>query len=149
MSTVHVSIDIDAPTEEVWGTIMDPERLGDWVTIHRSLSNVSPEPDTRGAKMDQVMCMRGMKFKVHWTLAEVTAPREALWQGRGPAGSKASIRYRLSGDGDPPTTFEYTNDFSAPGGALGGIASRVFVGGASEREAKESLSRLKQLLERK
>lgn len=154
MSSVHVSIDIDAAPKDIWDTVMDPDRLSDWVTIHRSVSNVSSDPDSEGAKMDQVLCMRGMKFKVHWTLAKASAPNEALWEGHGPAGSKASIRYRLSGngdddrDGDGPTTFEYTNDFSAPGGPLGSVASRIFVGGASEREAKQSLSRLKALVEK-
>jgi hypothetical protein len=35
-----------------------------------------------------------------------------------------------------------------PGGPLGSVASKVFVGDASEREAGGSLSRLKALLER-
>jgi uncharacterized protein YndB with AHSA1/START domain len=37
MSTVHAEIDIDAPIERVWETVMDPHRLGDWVTIHKSV----------------------------------------------------------------------------------------------------------------
>jgi hypothetical protein len=57
------------------------------------------------------------------------------------------IRYHLSEDGDGTTTFDYTNEFKAPGGALGNVASRVIVGGLSEREAHNSLARLKRLLE--
>lgn len=147
MSLVQVSIDIDAPPEEVFDTIMDPRRLGDWVTIHRSVSNVSSHPDDPGARMDQVLCMRGVNFKVHWTLVDVQRPDEAEWEGRGPALSKARIHYRLSGGADGPTKFDYTNEFHAPGGPLGAVASRVFVGHASEREARSSLHRLKALLE--
>jgi hypothetical protein len=149
MSTVHVTISIDAPLEVVFATIMDPGHLGDWVTIHRSVSNVSPEPTRQGAKMDQVLHMRGMSFKVHWTLAGVNPPHEAEWQGRGPAMSRALIRYRLQGPSEGPTTFEYTNEFTAPGGLLGNVASRVVVGSASEREARDSLTRLKNLIERR
>ena len=69
-------------------------------------------------------------------------------EGRGPAHSHARIRYELSGDGDGPTLFEYINEFEVPGGRLGNVASRVIVGAASEREAKSSLARLKQLVER-
>ena len=47
-----------------------------------------------------------------------------------------------------PTTFDYTNEFSAPGGMLGRVASRVMVGPASEREANHSLARLKTVIER-
>jgi carbon monoxide dehydrogenase subunit G len=147
MSLVHVSIDIKAPPEAVFDTIMDPQRLGDWVTIHRSVSNVSHDSERQGARMDQVLCMRGVNFKVHWTLIDVNRPKEAEWEGRGPALSKARIHYRLSGDPDGPTKFDYTNEFHAPGGLLGAMASRVLVGHASEREARQSLNRLKDLVE--
>jgi uncharacterized protein YndB with AHSA1/START domain len=148
MSTVHVKIDIDAAPEEVFDTVMDPLRLREWVTIHRSVNNVSRDPSVAGARMDQVLCMRGVNFTVHWRLVGVQRPRRAEWEGRGPALSKARILYQLSGDETGPTTFEYTNEFHAPGGPLGNMASRVVVGGASEREARNSLSRLKDLLER-
>lgn len=127
---------------------MDPSRLGDWVTIHKSVSNASPQQLVPGATMDQVLQLRGVPFHVHWTLQEVDPPRLATWDGRGPAHSRALIRYRLSEDGPACTRFEYTNEFTPPGGRLGIVASRVIVGAASEREANNSLQRLKALLER-
>jgi acetyl-CoA C-acetyltransferase len=148
MSTVHVKIDIRAPIEEVWGTIMDPGRFNDWVTIHKAVKHVSPDPTKQGATMEQVMQMRGIPFTVHWKLVDVSAPNMAEWLGRGPAHSEARIRYALSSNGDGSTSFEYTNAFTPPGGRLGSVASRVVVGAASEREAHNSLSRLKNLLER-
>jgi hypothetical protein len=72
----------------------------------------------------------------------------AEWLGKGPAHSEARIRYALSSNGDDSTSFEYTNEFTPPGGRLGSVASRVVVGAASEREAHSSLNRLKALLER-
>lgn len=148
MSTVHVTISIDAAPEVVFATVMDPNRLADWVTIHRGVSNVSPDPTRKGATMDQVLHMRGVSFKVHWTLAGVDPPHRAEWQGRGPALSHALIRYGVKGDSDGPTTFEYTNEFTTPGGRLGNLAGRLIVGDASEREARDSLTRLKKLIER-
>jgi carbon monoxide dehydrogenase subunit G len=148
MSTVHVQIEIAAPPQAVFDTIMDPRRLADWVTIHRSVSNASSPPGVRGATMDQVLQIRGVHFKVHWRLTQVNAPFEAEWQGRGPALSKARIRYQLRGPEEGPTIFEYTNEFHTPGGALGNVASRLVVGSASEREARDSLSRLRELVER-
>jgi uncharacterized protein YndB with AHSA1/START domain len=148
MSSVHVKIDIDAPAQRVWETVMDPYRLKDWVTIHRSVNDVSSRPMRKGSTMQQLLHMRGVSFHVHWTLADVSAPHHAEWEGRGPAGSRARIRYELSGDADGPTLFEYTNEFAVPGGRLGTVASRFIVGAASEREAKSSLARLKALVER-
>lgn len=144
---VTASIQIDAPPATVFDTVMDPARLADWVTIHRSVELQSDGPPAPGTRMDQVLHMRGVSFTVHWTLKSLQAPREAEWQGRGPAGSRALIRYRVSGPAAGPASFEYTNEFSTPGGPLGNVASRLVVGSVSEREAHDSLLKLKALIE--
>jgi len=148
MSTVHVTTEIAGPIERVWEIVMDPERLKDWVTIHRSVRDVSATPLRKGATMEQTLHIRGVSFRVYWTLVEVSEPTCAEWEGRGPAHSHALIRYELSRDGDGRTVFDYTNEFTPPGGRLGSVASRVIVGAASEREANSSLARLKALVER-
>jgi carbon monoxide dehydrogenase subunit G len=148
MSTVSAKIQIDAPIERVWEIVMDPQRLGDWVTIHKSVSNVSDLPLRAGSTMDQAMHVRGLTFKVRWTLMAVDSPRHAEWEGGGPAHSTAVIRYELASEGDGRTTFQYTNEFHVPGGRLGNVASRIIVGATSEREARNSLARLKALVER-
>jgi uncharacterized membrane protein len=148
MSMVHTTIEIDAPVQRVWDTVMDPQQLKDWVTIHRSVRDVSEEPLRRGSTMDQVLHIRGVSFRVRWTLVDVSPPNIAEWEGRGPAHSRARIRYQVSSDENGHTTFEYTNEFTPPGGRLGNMASRVIVGATSEREASNSLARLKALLEK-
>jgi carbon monoxide dehydrogenase subunit G len=147
MSRVSAKIDIDAPIERVWETVMDPQRLGDWVTIHKSISKVSDSPLRAGSTMDQSMHVRGLTFKVHWTVMSMDAPRHAEWEGGGPAHSTAVIRYELSSTEEGRTTFQYTNEFHVPGGRLGAVASRMIVGATSEREANNSLKRLKALVE--
>ena len=146
MSTVQVSILIAAPPERVWDTVMDPSQLKDWVTIHKSVSGVSAQPLREGSTMEQVLSLRGVHFHVSWKLVEVDPPHIAQWDGRGPAHSRALIRYELAPEGDG-TRFDYTNEFTPPGGRLGLVASRVIVGAASEREANHSLARLKSLVE--
>ncbi|HWK18794.1 MAG TPA: SRPBCC family protein [Solirubrobacteraceae bacterium] len=148
MSLVNAAIQIDAPIERVWEIVMDPDRLGEWVTIHRALGDVSGKPLGKGATMEQSMHIRGVTFKVSWTLTDVSAPNRAQWEGHGPAHSRALTRYELSGDNNGATRFDYTNEFTTPGGRLGAMAGRVFVGGLSEREAHKSLERLKALAER-
>jgi uncharacterized protein YndB with AHSA1/START domain len=148
MSTVTTDIEIDAPIEKVWETVMDPDRLKDWVTIHRAVRDVSDRPLKQGSTMEQVLHMRGISFHVHWNLVDVSEPHTAQWEGRGPAHSQAKIRYELSDKENGRTQFHYTNEFTPPGGRLGSLASRVVVGAASEREASASLSRLKALVEK-
>ena len=147
MSRVHVATKIKAPVDRVWKTVMNPDCLKDWVTIHRSVGAVSSRPLHEGSTMDQVLQLRGVSFRVHWTLVEVNQPTYAEWAGVGPGHSRARIRYELTADGDGATQFEYINEFAPPCGRLGTVASRVIVGATSEREAEKSLRRLKALLE--
>ena len=148
MSTVHAQIEIEAPIQRVWDTVMDPHHLKNWVTIHKSVRDISDEPLRKGSTMDQVLNIRGVPFHVQWTLTEVSSPQRAEWEGQGPAHSVARIRYELSGDGEERTKFDYMNEFMPPGGRLGNVASRLIVGATSQREANNSLARLKALLER-
>jgi len=147
MSIVHDRIRIAAPVERVWTVVMDPKRLHEWVSIHRSLEAFSEGPPRKGSTMEQSLRIRGVTFHVQWTLVEVKAPSLAEWEGRGPAHSRARTRYELTSDGDQHTMFDYTNEFKTPGGRLGVVASRVIVGGVSQREAHTSLKRLKALVE--
>jgi uncharacterized protein YndB with AHSA1/START domain len=147
MSSVHTSIDIDAPPEEVWEFVMDPTKADQWVTIHRGLKDHDGGAPRAGYRMDQRLCLRGVTFEVHWTLAEVDAPRRAVWEGKGPARSKARIAERLTDNGNGGTHFEYENEFHAPFGPLGAVATRALTGGVPQREADASLKKLKQILE--
>jgi uncharacterized protein YndB with AHSA1/START domain len=149
MTLVTASIDIDAPREEVYDTMLDPSRLAEWVTIHRRVNRADDGPPREGYEMDQTLCLHHANFKVHWTLTEAERPESATWEGRGPAGSYARTSYRLADRDGGGTHFSYENEFKAPGGILGRAASRMIVGGASEREAARSLAQLKALLERR
>ena len=148
MSEVETSIDIAASPEKVWETAMDPERLADWVTIHRRLDHHSGGRVARGYEMEQTLHLRGVNFKVHWELVRCEFPSNAEWHGRGPARSHAETEYRLTANDHGGTRFGYRNVFNAPLGPLGAIASRALVGGLPKREADASLARLKALVER-
>ncbi len=146
MSVVHARIDIDATPQEIWDVVMDPARFGDWVTIHRKLCSADTGRLCEGFKMEQKLALHGAPFTVKWTATEVDEPHVGTFEGRGPARSYARVTNRLS-EHNGGTRFDYENEFKAPGGAMGALASRVLVGGMPEREANKSLKRLKALLE--
>lgn len=146
MSLVIASVDIDAPLQDVWDHIMDPARICEWVTIVDRIDRVDDGPLRPGFQMDQVLCLRGVRFRVHWTLRTLDAPRHARWEGTGPARSTAVTENRLS-ERDGKTHFDYRNEFRTPFGPLGAAASRVIVGGIPEKEANASLRRLREILQ--
>jgi carbon monoxide dehydrogenase subunit G len=146
VSEVTTSIEIAATPQEVWDVVMDVERSHEWVTIHRRLGPHSGGDLRVGYEMEQTLCLRGVKFDVDWQLEELDEPHRAVWKGRGPARSRALIVNRLSAV-DGGTRFDYRNEFKAPLGPLGAVASRALVGGLPKKEADASLRRLKAILE--
>jgi hypothetical protein len=145
VSVVEVTMQLPAPPQEVWDLVMDPQRLADWVTIHRELVSADDGPPRLGYKMSQRIHLRGITMQIDWTLSECVPGELAVWEGRGPARSKARTRYALkpfrSG-----TRFDYLNEFTAPMGPLGAVVSRALMGGIPESEARHSLEQLKTII---
>lgn len=146
MSVVTASTRIDAPRERVWDVVMDPARLGDWVTIHRKLVHADDGPARVGFEMDQRIHLRGVSLEVHWRLVECKPGTKAVWEGRGPARSRARTEYVLSPE-NGGTRFDYRNQFQPPLGPIGALVSRALVGGMPEREARRTLDRLRSYME--
>ena len=138
MSSVTASIGDRAPT---WEMIMDPARLGDWVTIHRKLLHADEGAPRVGYRMDQQIHLRGVGLEVHWKLIDCRPGELAIWGGTWARARRATpSTYCAQTDG---TRFDYRNEFHAPLGPIGAIASRALVGGMPEREAKRTLERLR------
>jgi hypothetical protein len=124
---------------------MDPHRLGDWVTIQRELVSADEGPPRVGYRMSQRLHVRGITMEIDWVLSECIPGELAVWDGRGPARSKAHTRYALK-PFRHGTRFDYLNEFTAPLGPLGAVVSRALMGGIPESEARHSLERLKRII---
>jgi carbon monoxide dehydrogenase subunit G len=142
---VERNIEIAAPPERVYDVVMDPARLEDWVTIHHHLEDAPNGPLKQGSKLTQCLKLAGKKFKVRWTVVENDPCRRVVWEGRGPARSRAHIEYGFSTE-NGGTGFSYVNQYDLPGGALGRIAGRT-VARVTQKELEGSLQRLKSLVE--
>lgn len=148
MAEVKVTIDIDAPIEEVFATAMAADTTPEWVTIVLRVESRDDGPLRVGYEMTQRLTLRGVPFTVKWKLVELDAPRYARWEGRGPARSKAIIENRLE-ERDGGTHYTYVNDFQTPFGPLGAVAGKALMGGIPEREAVTSLQQLKAMIEQR
>ena len=59
---VSAEIEIEAPPEDVYAVMMDPGRLGEWVTIHRDVSGAPDPPLSDGDSFEQMMALAGKSF---------------------------------------------------------------------------------------
>jgi carbon monoxide dehydrogenase subunit G len=143
---VERSIEIAAPPDAVYDLVMDPNRLGDWVTVHDSLVHAPDGVLEEGDELAQKLKLAGQCFKVSWKVVTAHRPRDVEWNGRGPIGTKARVSYDLE-PRDGGTCFNYVNEYDLPGGPLGKIGGRAFKRTAS-KEADRTLVKLKGLLER-
>jgi acetyl-CoA C-acetyltransferase len=142
---VEREIEIAAAPEEVYDLIADPDRLGEWVTIHQYVDGDAPAELVEGAKMTQCLKLAGRNFKVKWKVVESDRPNKLVWEGRGPMRSKAKVVNTLTETGKG-TKFSYLNEYSLPGGPLGNMAGPV-VRRVTGGEVDKTLQKLKELLE--
>jgi uncharacterized protein YndB with AHSA1/START domain len=142
---VERTVEIAAPPERVYEVVMDPSRLGEWVTIHHRLEGSPPDRLERGSKLTQFLKIAGRRFKVRWTVVENDPCKHVIWEGRGPVASHARVEYGFTPNRGG-TSFRYTNEYDLPGRALGRLAGRT-VSRIAARELNGSLQRLKSLVE--
>lgn len=145
MTKLEREIHIDAAPEAVYTKLMDPDCLGEWVTIQDGIEE-APEGDLeQGDVLVQRCKVAGQKFRLRWKVKKADRPHKTVWEGSGPLGTKARVTYDLA-ENDGGTRFTYTNEYDLPGGVAGRIAGKAVVG-ASGGEADRTLERLKKLIE--
>ncbi|HLM27237.1 MAG TPA: SRPBCC family protein [Thermoleophilaceae bacterium] len=141
---VERSMQLNADPQAVRELVMDPDRLGDWVSIHQHLED-SPNGQLRkGSQLTQCLKLAGQRFRVTWKVTENT-PEKVVWEGKGPVRSRARVVYEFEAK-DGGTCFNYMNEYNLPGGPVGrmaGPAVRRVTGG----ELDKSLKNLKGLFE--
>jgi len=138
-------VHLDAPPQEVYAVVMDPHRLKDWVSIHQGLEDAPEGQLEKGSTLRQTLKLAGRPFEVRWTVTTDRKPKEVIWEGDGPVGSKAGVEYHFEAE-DGGTRFRYVNVWDLPGGVVGKFAGR-FVAGSRipDRELDRSLEKLKGL----
>jgi carbon monoxide dehydrogenase subunit G len=142
---VERTLHIAAPPKRVYDIVMDPARLGEWVTIHDHFEGDTPSPLKKGSLLTQCLKVAGRKFHVQWKVIENEPCEHVVWEGRGPVATHARVEYRFDSN-DGGTDFSYVNEYDLPGGPLGRVAGRA-VGRVTQKEVEGSLQRLKQLVE--
>ena len=148
MSIVRSSVVIAAPPRAVWAVVMDPQRLAEWVTIHREVcARLRRARRARARAMEQILHLRGADIRVRWLLVEcVRADARALGGAR--PGALAGARSNTASSRWPRARASIIRTSSRPPfGAVGALASRTVMGSVPQREADRSLAALRALVE--
>ena len=144
MPDLRETIELAVPPEEVWAVLTDLTRLDEWVAEHRGFPDGAPSSLSEGTTYSQTLEAAGQEVDMEWAVVEYDEPRVLAFDGSGPAGSSATLRYELTPEGEG-TRMAYATSFDLPGGALGALAAKAAA--PDESDAAATLSRLKRLVE--
>ena len=134
---VEGSVDVDAPPEAVYELVMDPNRLGDWVSIHDRLVEAPDGELDKDSELAQCLKVAGQRFTVRWRVTKDDRPRHVVWEGRGPLRTRARVTYGFAAR-DGGTRFSYANEYDLPGGVAGKLAGVPCRGWPSARSSARS-----------
>jgi hypothetical protein len=142
---VERQIHLEVAPGAIYELVMDPARLGDWVTIQEELVEAPERILEKGDRLVQRLKVAGRGFEVSWTVTRADRPTHVEWDGRGPLGTSAKVAYTFAA-ASGGTEFGYMNEYELPGGAAGRLAGRA-VASMAGREAEKTLATLKRLVE--
>jgi coenzyme Q-binding protein COQ10 len=146
MGHVHTTTRVDGPTEAAFEFGVNPERVAEWLAMVVEVKDVSGPLDTVGAGYTAAMKIAGRVYEGRWEVTRVEKPRVVELKGILPGGGTATLIQRFAaaaGGTDCTVDMEY----ELPGGIIGGLANKLFVEGAIERDVRHSMENFKALLE--
>jgi uncharacterized protein YndB with AHSA1/START domain len=144
MVRLEESIDIDAPVETVFGAVTDPRRAHEWNTAIVEVSDVSDSSIGEGTTWRQVARYAGRTAKFQCRVAEYRPPHEGVLDISGDYEAQIvtvceSVARR--------TRLIQSIDFAGPSGLRGRMEMAV-IQPIVRREMRQSMARLKEVLER-
>ena len=144
MAEIEQTAEFSASPDRVWAVLTDLDRIGEWVEEHRGFPDGAPADLREGVSYKQTLAAAGRDVDLEWTVVGHDAPRSLAFDGAGPAGSSATLRYELSEAGGG-TRMIYRTSFELPGGPLGSMVGKVAA--PDEDDARATLDRLRTLVE--
>jgi hypothetical protein len=138
MPSVTKTIELGVSQDEAFALATDPNRFGEWLTLHKAWPNGAPSSTDAGAQFVQQLSIMGMPADVNWTVAEYDSPSKFVLKGAGPMGADLATTITASADG----AISYEAEFS--GGGIQGPMGEMVTKKAGE-ELDISLAKLKTL----
>jgi uncharacterized membrane protein len=146
MGHIRESIHIDAPIDQVWDLGAKSERYPEWQTGIVEVKNSTGPIDHVGAKYTAVYKSMGRTLEATFEVTRAEKPRLIEQKGTIPGGGHGtSLQTAEPAGGGTDVTF--TMDYSLPGGFVGGMADKLYMERALERDIRHSNENFKALCE--
>ena len=137
---------IDAPPDKAFALALDAARIPEWNSSVIEVKEVTGSLDTVGSSYVSVLKLGGRRLEGRWEVSRVETPRMLEFTGTAPGGGRATAKNRFeSAGGGTDLTIEI--EYELPGGFVGGMADKLFVERAIERDVKHSVENFKAICE--
>ena len=146
MGHVLQSGHIDAPPEKAFAMAIDATRIAEWNTSVVETKDITGSLDRVGASYVAILKLGGRRLEGRWEVSKVEKPRLLEITGTAPGGGRATAtnRFEPAGAG---TDVTIEVDYDLPGGFVGGMADKLFVERAIDRDVKHSVENFKEICE--
>jgi uncharacterized membrane protein len=146
MGHIRESIHIDAPIDQVWELGAKCERYPEWQTGIVEVKDCTGPIDRVGAKYTIVYKSMGRRLEATFEVTRAEKPRLMEQKGTVPGGGHATSLQTLEPAGGGADLM-FTFDYELPGGFVGGMADKLFMERALERDIRHSNENFKALCE--
>jgi uncharacterized membrane protein len=146
MGHVLQSGHIDAPPDKAFALAIDAARIPEWNSSVVEVKEISGSLDQVGSSYLSVLKLGGRPLKGRWEVSRVERPRLLEFTGTAPGGGTATTKNRFESAGGG-TDLAIEIEYQLPGGFIGGMADRLFVERAIERDVKHSVENFKAICE--
>jgi uncharacterized membrane protein len=137
---------VDAPPDRTFALAADAKRGPEWNNSIVEVKDVGGMLDTVGANYIAVLKLGGRRLETRWEVTKVEKPTLLELVASSPQGGRASSTTRFDAAGGG-TDMSIEVDYELPGGFVGGMADKLFVERAIERDVKHSLENFKAICE--
>ncbi len=139
MPKSEASVTINAPIEKVFDAIADQEKAVQYYPA-AVLIAVNGKPDELGSSAELEYHVAGMKIHAKITVSEVDKPLKLVYEMSGAMPGKWIWSLEQEGQA---VKVDFSIDAKIPGGILGKIANRLFLGRMNQKNAEKCVQGLK------
>jgi len=146
MGHIRDTFHIDAPLDVCWDIGTDASRQPEWSEGVLEVKDVTGRLDHVGAGYTRVFRVAGRHLEARFEVVRVEPLHFMEVTGTTPGGGRAryTVRNEAAGTGTDGT---FEMEYELPGGLIGGLANKLFMERALERQMRHSNENLKALCE--